>query len=409
MSRSACPSEETLARFAGGDDVDVRAHLASCGECRATVADLVRSHRPVATTRDATPSSDERLLTRVEPGVVIGGKYRIEALAGEGGMGKVYRAEHLGLGTQVAVKVLRAELAVDERARRRFLREARAAAVLTGANAVRIYDVDELTIGLPYIVMEHLDGENLASTMEARGPLDARVAARWMAQACTALAEAHALGIIHRDVKPANLVVVRSGTDDVVKVVDFGLVLALSDTSGLSRSMPAGVMAGSPLYMSPEQVRGDDDVDERTDVWAVGATLHHLVAGTPPFVGPTLPIVCARILSQDAAPLERLRPGTPRALAEIVTRCLRRERDARFATMQELRTALLSASVVPEVEAREEPSAPRPPPISETARTIRDDGATATSTAKIAADDATSTTETITQPITQPTPTKPER
>ena len=272
-------------------------------------------------------------------GDVIGGKYRIEDLIGSGAMGSVYRAQHLGLQTKVAIKVLRSERLHDEQAQRRFAREAGATSSLRSPHAIRTFDTDRLPDGVPYIVMEYLEGEDLAATLVARGALPMLDAVRYLIDACDAVGEAHRLSIIHRDIKPANLFVTRAG---VVKVLDFGLAKnlpALLPEAG-SESTKTNLLLGSPHYMSPEQLRSAREVDARADIWSLGATLYHLLCGVPPFFGSNLYVLIALILNDEAPRLDRELPHAPPELAAVVARCLRRDRDERYPSCAELRRAL---------------------------------------------------------------------
>lgn len=327
----ACPSDETLALFSSGSlsaaDVSrLRAHVDGCDDCRALLAELGRG-----------PSA------KVRAGDVLLGKYQVETVLGGGGMGTVLRARHLELGRLVAIKVMHGELLAHDDAARRFTREARAAALLKSPHAVRILDIDRLPVGVPLIVMEHLDGRDLASVVAEDGPLPIPLAFDYTLQAAEALAEAHAHGIIHRDLKPHNVFLTKDG---IVKVVDFGLAKALPTSSLRSLESTSqtktNALVGSPHYMSPEQIRAGD-VDARTDVWGLGATLHHLLCGAPPFLAPNMYLLCARILAEEAPSIARKRPDVPASLERVVARCLAKAADDRYASMEQLSEALLRA------------------------------------------------------------------
>lgn len=278
-------------------------------------------------------------LPSVAIGEVIGEKYRVESLIGSGAMGSVYRAHRLGLGAKVAIKFLRPERLNDATAERRFYLEAKSTARLESAHAVRTFEIDRLPSGVPYIVMEHLDGEDLAAIVNKRGALPMADAVRHIMEACDAVGEAHRLSIIHRDVKPANLFLTRDG---VLKVLDFGLAKDLPQMvpDGGSESTKTNFLLGSPHYMSPEQLRSAKDVDARADIWSLGATLFHLLCGAPPFAGTNLYVLIALILESEAPRLGQKLPAAPPALEALVQRCLRRERDDRFASCEALRSAL---------------------------------------------------------------------
>ena len=189
-------------------------------------------------------------VSSVAIGEVIGGKYRVESLIGSGAMGSVYRAQRLGAGAKVALKVLRPERLHDASAERRFYLEARSTARLESPHAVRTFEIDRLASGVPYIVMEHLDGDDLAAIVTERGALPMAHAVRYIIDACDAVGEAHRLSIIHRDVKPANLFLTRSG---VLKVLDFGLAKDLPELvpDGNSESTKTNFLLGSPHYIPP--------------------------------------------------------------------------------------------------------------------------------------------------------------
>jgi eukaryotic-like serine/threonine-protein kinase len=279
----------------------------------------------------------------VTTGDVIGGKYTIEALIGVGGMGAVFLAKHEQLRRRVAVKFLLSEARSSPDAYARFEREAHAAAALQSENVARVIDMGALPDGTPYIVMEYLEGQDLSARLESSGRLAIDEAVAHVVEACDAVGEAHALGIIHRDLKPANLFLARrpNGTARV-KVLDFGI--SKMNTAGKPMSLTGtGAVMGSPLYMSPEQLRGSAKVDERTDIWALGVVLYELLGGKPPFQAEAFPEQCALILTASPAPLRTLRPDVPPALEAVVMRCLSKDANERFSSVGELTAALLSA------------------------------------------------------------------
>ncbi|MBS2017263.1 MAG: protein kinase [Deltaproteobacteria bacterium] len=343
-----CLDDETLALLLEGaldprEEDAVRAHIDRCDACRSLFAEAARGSESGLTRPSTRGRAAPYLGTK--PGDVISNKYRIEREIGVGGMGQVFAAHHLDLDQLVAIKVLRPEMLHDRDAIRRFAREGRAAAAIRSDHAVRILDVGRIEGGPPYLVMEYLEGRDLASILEKGGPLPYAEAALYVSQACEALAEAHDLGIIHRDVKPHNLFVTtgRHG-EPLVKVLDFGLAKAINANADLTASAKTGtnVMLGSPFFMSPEQVDSRKDIDHRTDVWSLGATLYHIVTGVPPFVAPNIHLVCARILTEDFPPLTRRRPDAPRELEALLRRCMARDPAARFPSVRELAAALES-------------------------------------------------------------------
>jgi eukaryotic-like serine/threonine-protein kinase len=272
-----------------------------------------------------------------EPGEVLCAKYRVEGLLGTGGMGIVIAAEHIHLGERVALKILRPDLMHDPRLVGRFEREARAAAKIRSEHVARVSDVGRLDSGLPFMVMEYLHGWDLGAYLKQHGALALPEAADYLLQACEAIAEAHALGIVHRDLKPENLFLTTLPDGSYsIKVLDFGIskIAGLAGSSGHQATLPQGMM-GSPLYMSPEQLRSARDVDVRADIWALGVILFELLTRETPFVADTLPQLCTAILEAPPIPLARYRPALPAALAELVAGCLRKERESRIASVAE--------------------------------------------------------------------------
>jgi serine/threonine-protein kinase len=274
-----------------------------------------------------TSSDDDAL---VEVGSVIDGKYRIEALLGEGGMGVVLAAHHEILDQRVAIKILTAQ---DKNALSRFLLEARATAQLRSEHVARIMDVGSLPTGEPFIVLEYLEGCDLAELIYLDGRLPMPEAIDYVLQAMEGLAQAHALGIVHRDLKPANLfLATQPNGATTVKVLDFGISKSIA-----SRKSSSGVITGehatmgSPTYMAPEQIRSAKHVDMRSDIWSLGVVLFELLSGRTPFPRESVGEIFASILERDAPSLTTvLRGGVPAALSDAVARCLRRDREERF-------------------------------------------------------------------------------
>ncbi len=271
-------------------------------------------------------------------GDVLLGKYRLERVVGQGGMGVVFEATHQTIGQKVAVKVLRPHVADAPRAGERFLREARAAGRLRSRHAVRIHDVDATGGGLPFLVLEWLEGHDLDAELEARGPLPIDDAVRFVCEAGDAVAEAHEAGIVHRDLKPSNLFLAEDRSGRSCKVLDFGISKLPEGTDPSITSTDASL--GTPLYMSPEPVRSARDVDARSDVWALGVILYELLAGRPPFMGETVTATAAAIVADTPSDLAFLRPETPAALVAIVMRCLEKDPAERFADGAALLRAL---------------------------------------------------------------------
>ncbi len=269
-------------------------------------------------------------------GTLVAGKYRVGRPLGAGGMAEVYEAEHVDLGTRLAIKVLRPELTRSPTVVQRFSREAQSAAQLESEHVARVIDVGQHE-QLPFIVMERLDGDDLAARLAKVGPLPLADAVDHLLQAGQALAEAHARGIIHRDIKPSNLFLAQRPPDDTrIKVLDFGIAKAVStDSSGeLTRTRD---VLGSPLYMSPEQLLASSKVGPTSDVWSLGVVLQELITGQPPFDGPSVAAIHAAILEREPAPLLSTHP---REIAAIIGRCLRKDPTERYQNIRELAAAL---------------------------------------------------------------------
>jgi serine/threonine-protein kinase len=275
---------------------------------------------------------------------VVAGKYRVDRLLGEGGMGCVVVATHLQLEQRVALKFMRhspGTASID--AIRRFVREARAAARIQSEHVARVSDVGTLDNGAPYLVMEYLEGQDLDSRLRASPKLPVDLAIEYAMQACEGLAEVHVAGIVHRDLKPANLFL-SSRTDGSVRVklLDFGI----SKVSAAPGAVADGAMTstqalmGSPLYMAPEQMRSSKTVDARADIWSMGVILFEMLAGHAPFSAETLPEICARILADPPAPLRESRPDAPASLEAVILRCLEKAPSVRYQDVSELARAL---------------------------------------------------------------------
>jgi serine/threonine-protein kinase len=277
-------------------------------------------------------------------GDVIAGKYAVERVLGMGGMGIVVAARHVELDEPVAIKCLLPHLALSGEPVARFLREAKAAIKIKNDHVVRVLDVGRSESGAPYIVMEYLEGCDLGQLVEQNGQLPVEDVVDYVVQACEAIAAAHALGIVHRDLKPANLFLTR-GADGApcVKVLDFGISKILGGGPGSRRSSgltSTATVMGTPCFMSPEQLRSTRDVDARTDIWSMGAILHALVTGAPPYDGESNADVSAKIIRDPPTPLRALRGEVPAALEAIVLRCLEKEPGRRFPDIAALAHAL---------------------------------------------------------------------
>jgi serine/threonine protein kinase len=278
----------------------------------------------------------------VKAGQLVDRKYRVLGVLGAGGMGVVVSALHIALDEPVALKFMTiADGRGDTTSRARFLREAKAARRLTSAHVARVFDVGQLPSGEPYIVMELLKGDDLARHLQKHGRLTAADTVRYVLQVCDAIREAHALGIVHRDLKPQNLFLAeRPGGDPILKVLDFGIAKSLETTASDGSLTASQGVVGSPVYMSPEQLRASKHVDERTDIWSLGVIMFELLSGKVPFVGDSVVELGMRIMTVPAPSLVMLRGEIPAGLADVVQRCLEKEPEKRFPTIDALARAL---------------------------------------------------------------------
>lgn len=271
----------------------------------------------------------------VLPGETLEGKYRVERVLGRGAMGVVVAARHLALDEHVAIKFLLGE--PSSRAVDRFLREARAAVKVKGEHVCRVFDFGRLDTGEPYIVMEHLEGTDLARKLEREGAQPASRVVGWVVEACDALAEAHAIGIVHRDLKPANVfLATRSDGSTCAKVLDFG-ISKLPQAETMTRT---ATTMGSPAYMAPEQMESSHDVDARADVWSLGVMMYELLAAQPPFAGESMLQLAVQVRDHEPKPIELLQPSVPEALGRVIAKCLAKAPRDRYAGAWELASAL---------------------------------------------------------------------
>jgi serine/threonine protein kinase len=268
--------------------------------------------------------------------IVIGGKYRAERVVARGGMGVILRARHMRLGHRVAIKLLDRGFSDA-----RWTLEAASAARLIGEHVVRMVDADEMPDGTPYLVMEWLDGIDLATLIEREGPITPARAVDYVLQTLAALAEAHVLGIVHRDVKPSNLFLAkRAEGREIIKLLDFG-VSKLSDPGAMSRTA-TGAVVGTPLFMAPEQLLSAKQADPRSDLWSIGVVLYNLISGALPFEAETATALAASFASiaHRPRPLSEVLPGVDPRLESVVHRCLERDPALRFQGAHELARAL---------------------------------------------------------------------
>jgi serine/threonine-protein kinase len=297
-------------------------------------------------------------------GRTFSGLYEIKQRIGRGGMGTVYIAEHIHLQKQFAIKVLLPEVAKHGMAVERLRQEAVAASRIEHENIVGVVSFDRTEDGDVFIVMELLRGEDL-STVIGRGPLALDRAVPIALQICGALGAAHAAGIVHRDLKPENVFLVKKGDFDFVKVLDFGISKVKSADAEQVRMTKTGQLVGTPLYMSPEQSRGEPDIDKRVDIYALGVMLYEMLSGVPPFHGENYFQLLWKHGNEAPTSLRKRNPNMyiPEAVDRVVLKALAKKRDERYQSMEELEAALVGAT--PELAALTLPRfSSRPPNLT---------------------------------------------
>jgi eukaryotic-like serine/threonine-protein kinase len=375
------PAAEQLQAFALGQlppqaEDEVARHVAECSDCCEALR-KVPDDTLLGKLRNAPPAESPD----VPPELVDHRRYRILARLGEGGMGTVYKAEHRIMERVVALKVISPHLLANKQAIDRFHQEARAAARLNHPNIVTAHDADQAG-GLHFLVMEYVEGINLARLVEKKGPLPVSHACHFARQTALGLQHAHEQGMVHRDIKPHNLMVTRKGQ---VKILDFGLArLARTETSpetrGPARALTAvDVVLGTPDYLAPEQAHNSRDVDARADLYSLGCTLYFLLTGRVPFPGGSS---LEKLLAQcqdEPTPLQELRPDVPAEVAEVVSRLMAKKPEQRYQTAGEVANALtplarVSASIeqsLPMLTAAVEAAAETPHPAVQKTQKLR--------------------------------------
>lgn len=322
---------------------------------RKDTAELLRPMEPAPVVEPQRPAASAQLASRsvtaTRPdflvGTVVGGKYNVKSLVGEGGMSIVYRAVQDGINRSVAIKLLRSELCDDDANVKRFKRESKAVSQLSHPNLVAIYDVGVIDTGQPYMVMEFLEGRSMMDELENRGPMAPDRAIPIFVQICDVMNYAHNKGFFHRDLKPHNVMLVKAGEKpDFVKLVDFGIVAMDGERQAISQKLTAaGEICGSPIYMSPEQVL-DEPVDGRSDIYSLGIMMYECLAGRPAFGGKRITDVMQKHINSPPPPFAESCPDAniPPALEGVVFKALEKKPDNRYQSMEQLKRALLNVS-----------------------------------------------------------------
>jgi serine/threonine-protein kinase len=280
----------------------------------------------------------------VEVGQVISSKYKLLRLLGDGGMGSVYEAEHLRLGTHVAIKVLHSDLARRAGLVERFLQEARVSAQIRSPHVVHVTDVEATPDGVAYLVMELLQGEPLSTLEKRERTLPVATACEYTSQILQALEAAHSLGVVHRDLKPDNVFLTFDGGKPVIKLIDFGIAKLKraegATGAGQKNLTVAGMLMGTPEYMAPEQAYSATDVDARADIYSVGVMLYEMLSGQTPAQGEDPRVVVLKVERGEVQPLVHVAPNVPPEIAGLVHRAMAPRPEMRFASAAEMRIAL---------------------------------------------------------------------
>jgi eukaryotic-like serine/threonine-protein kinase len=280
----------------------------------------------------------ERLLGRT-----IAGRYKLTRCIGQGGMGTIFEAEHTLIGSKVAVKLLHETFAAQREPVQRLYREARATGAIGHPNIIKVHDVGETSEGVPFLVMELLEGESLGAHIERTGPLPIKFVFDVAEQMLSALNAAHGAGIIHRDLKSDNVFLPRAGSDrPVIKILDFGISKFIDPEAENLKLTQTGSVLGTPYYMSPEQASGKKDLDHRIDLYSAGIILYECLVGAIPHTASNYNALLIQIITQDVKPFRRIRPDVPEALEAAVLRSLSRRREDRWQTAVDFSEAILA-------------------------------------------------------------------
>jgi eukaryotic-like serine/threonine-protein kinase len=296
----------------------------------------------------STPSGPSGRFDSINIGDMIADKYRVVEVIGRGGMGVVLAAEHVQLQERVALKFLKLDTETPKEFQQRFVREAQVTARLRSEHVARIRDFGVLPEGTPYMVMELLEGIDLRKAVRQLGRLPLDKTLDYVVQACEGLAEAHAAGIVHRDLKPSNLFLTRrSDGSDLIKILDFGVAKMVQDVDR-DELTSAGMLLGSPRYMSPQQLRGSHDVDARADIWSLGAIMYEMLAGRAPFLAQTTAALCVKILGNEPpASISAQHSDVPPEIEAVILACLERELDKRIPDVATLAKRLAKVAKLP--------------------------------------------------------------
>jgi eukaryotic-like serine/threonine-protein kinase len=285
--------------------------------------------------------------TKLHPGLLISGKYRLLRLLGAGGMGSVWAARNELTDRDFAIKFLLPSLAQNKEALHRFFHEARACGQIKHPAVVDVYDMGQAEDASPYLVMELLEGEGFDQRLARSGTFRPGEAAAWLAFISRGLEEAHVRGLVHRDLKPGNIFFALDDRGDVIpKVLDFGVSKATAPGKGDFVKTTTGAVLGSPAYMSPEQAKGENDIDGRSDVWSLGVILYETLTGSVPFDAPNYNALMLSIITRPHRPAIEESPGVPAELSSIIDRCLTKERSQRIGTARELAELLEAAAAM---------------------------------------------------------------
>ena len=318
--------------------------MRECPECRNAIDDAVRFCPHCGAALGAAAAPEDPWIGRV-----VNGKFRVEALLGQGGMGRVYRAKHLTLDRTVVLKMLHRTSSGDPELVQRFQREARAASRLAHPNSIAVLDFGEAEDGTLFMAMQYVAGKDLARVVAEEFPLGEARIVRIAAQILSALAEAHAQGVVHRDLKPENVMLEpRRGEPDAVKVLDFGIAKITAPGANEPKLTQAGLVCGTPEYMSPEQARGAD-LDRRSDLYSMGVILYQLATGELPFASDTPVGFLTKHLSETPVPARRKNPRVEvsPALDAVIAKALEKDPARRFQSADDMRDALLACAPAP--------------------------------------------------------------